>query len=80
MFQSLKDLINMHSGRVQNVSPSVGLRTLPDVSKDLEMNYIENALRKTKGKVQPAAKLLGISRFSLMRQMAKLGINAHDYR
>ncbi|MCL5123503.1 MAG: PAS domain S-box protein [Deltaproteobacteria bacterium] len=80
LFQSLKDLINMHSGRVQNVSPSVGLRTLTDVSKDLEMNYIKNALRKTKGKVQPAAKLLGISRFSLMRQMAKLGINTHDYK
>ena len=80
LFQSLKDLINMHSGVLQNATASVGLRTLPDISKDLEMNYIETALRKTKGKVQPAAKLLGISRFSLMRQMAKLGIKGDDYK
>ncbi|MGC8659933.1 MAG: PAS domain S-box protein [Desulfomonilaceae bacterium] len=80
LFQSLKDLINMHSERLQHENQSVVLRTLPDVSKDLEMNYIENALRKTKGKVQPAAKLLGISRFALTRQIAKMGINVADYK
>ncbi|MGC8659411.1 MAG: helix-turn-helix domain-containing protein [Desulfomonilaceae bacterium] len=46
----------------------------------MEINYIDNALRKTKGKVQPAAKALGISRFFLMRQMVKLGINNHNYK
>ncbi|MFH0957639.1 MAG: PAS domain S-box protein [Pseudomonadota bacterium] len=80
LFQSLKDLINMHSEIVQNASQTVESRTLPDVSKNLEMNYIENALRKTKGKIQPAAKLLGISRFTLMRQMAKMGINGDNYK
>jgi DNA-binding NtrC family response regulator len=80
LFQSLKDLINMHSEMSRNESHAVGLRTLPDVSKNLEMNYIENALRKTKGKVQPAAKLLGISRFMLTRQMAKMKINGADHK
>gem|GEM_PF-6225334 len=79
LFQSLKDLINMHSERPQEI-PTVETRSLPTVSKTLEMNYIENALRKTKGKVQPAAKLLGISRFTLARQMAKMGINSEHYR
>ncbi len=80
LFESLKDLINMHSEMLQNASPSVGSRTLPDVSKNLEMNYIENALRKTRGKIQPAAKLLGISRFTLIRQMAKMGIKGDNYK
>ncbi len=80
LFQSLKDLINMHSEMSLNESQTVGLRTLPDVSKNLEMNYIENALRMTKGKVQPAARLLGISRFMLARQMAKMKISGADYK
>ena len=80
LFQSLRDLINMHSEMVQTANQHVESRTLTDVSKNLERNYIENALRKTKGKVQPAAKLLGISRFTLMRQMAKMGINSDNYK
>jgi PAS domain S-box-containing protein len=80
LFQSLRDLINMHSEMLQNENQHAGSRTLPDVSKDLEMNFIENALRKTRGKVQPAAKLLGISRFTLIRQMAKRGISAANYK
>ena len=80
LFQSLRDLINMHSEMLRNASPYVGPRTLHDVSKNLEMNYIENALRKTRGKIQPAAKLLGISRFALMRQMTKMGIHADNYK
>ncbi|MGC8659452.1 MAG: PAS domain-containing protein [Desulfomonilaceae bacterium] len=80
LFQSLRDLINLHSGEFQSEFAPALLRTLPDVSKDLQYNYIENALRKTRGKVQPAAKLLGVSRFALMRQMARLGINPHDYK
>lgn len=80
MFQSLKDLINRHSGRVQEVSPRVGIRTLYDVSKDLETNYIENVFRKKKGKIQPVAKLLSIYYGSIMRQITKLGINTHDYK
>ncbi len=80
LFQSLRDLINMHSEMLRNVSPDVGSRTLQDISKNLEMNYIENALRKTRGKIQPAAKLLGISRFALMRQMVKMGIHGYNYK
>ena len=80
LFQSLRDLINMHSEMVQTANQHVESRTLTDVSKNLERNYIENALRKTKGKVQPAAKLLGISRFTLMRQMAKMGIDSDNYK
>jgi DNA-binding NtrC family response regulator len=67
LFQSLKDLINTHSEMLQHASPVVESRTLPVVSKDLEMNYIETALRKTRGKIQAAANLLGISRFMLLR-------------
>jgi len=80
LFQSLKDLINMHSEMSQNASPVIESRTLPVVSRNLEMNYIENALRKTRGKVQPAAKLLGISRFTLIRQMSKMGIFSNNYK
>ncbi|MGC8658763.1 MAG: PAS domain S-box protein, partial [Desulfomonilaceae bacterium] len=67
LFQSLKDLINSHPDMPLKSGQSIPPRLLPDVSKNLEMNYIEAALRKTRGKVQPAAKLLGISRFALMR-------------
>jgi PAS domain S-box-containing protein len=80
LFQSLKDLINMHSETPQNENLTVETRSLPSVSKNLEMNYIENALRKTKGKVLPAARLLGISRFTLARQMAKMGIKSDNYK
>ena len=80
LFQSLKDLIDMHSEAPQNESPTVETRSLPSVSKNLELNYIENALRRTRGKVQPAARLLGISRFTLARQMAKMGIKGDNYK
>jgi PAS domain-containing protein len=80
LFQSLRDLINMHSDMAQTGSQTAQSRTLSDVSKNLERNYIENALRKTRGKVQPAAKLLGISRFTLTRQIANMGINNRDYK
>jgi PAS domain S-box-containing protein len=80
LFQSLKDLIDMHSDRPNEGCLTVETRSLPAVSKNLEMNYIENALRKTKGKVLPAARLLGISRFTLARQMAKMGIKGAHYK
>jgi DNA-binding NtrC family response regulator len=70
----------MHSETPENESPTVETRSLPSVSKNLELNYIENALRKTKGKVLPAARLLGISRFALARQMAKMGIKGENYK
>lgn len=80
LFYSLKDLLDMHSETVHSSEHKVGLRSLFAVSKDLEKGYIENALRKTKGKIQPAAKLLGISRFTLARQMAKMGIHGKDFK
>jgi DNA-binding NtrC family response regulator len=51
-------------------------KIFPDVSENIELNYIETALRKTQGKVQPAVKLLGITHSKLIRQMTKKGINA----
>lgn len=65
---------------LQNSGLNVQAQTLLDISKDIELNYIEAALRKTKGKVQPAAKLLGITRSMLNRQIAKMGIKPTDYK
>ena len=51
-----------------NFTPSLTVKTcsLPSALRNLEMNYIENALRETKGKVQPEVFLPGISRFTLV--------------
>ena len=76
----MRDLINTHSEDFRNPSEIEPPRSLPNASRLLEMNYIESALRKTKGKVQPAARLLGISRYALIRQIAKMGIDPKKYR
>ena len=76
----MRDLINTHSEDFQNPSEIEPPRSLPNASRLLEMNYIEGALRKTKGKVQPAAHLLGISRYALIRQIAKMGIDPKKFR
>jgi hypothetical protein len=70
----------MHSEISPNESPTVEPRTLPFVSKNLGMNYIENALLKAKGKTKLEVASLGISWFTLERQMVKPGINSDDYK
>ena len=79
-FQLLKDLINSHTEDLQNTDEVASQGSLPNASRLLELNYIEGALRKTRGKVQPAARLLGISRYALIRQIAKMGIDPKKYR
>jgi DNA-binding NtrC family response regulator len=50
-------------------------RSLQDVVKETERLLIEDALGRSVRKKQEAARLLGISRFALVRRMAKLGIS-----
>ncbi len=57
--------------------PQVGLsshETLYDVLDNIEKSLILDALKRTEGKKHEAARILGISRFKLTRDMAKLGI------
>jgi DNA-binding NtrC family response regulator len=79
-FQMLKDLIDSHSNAFQISNHIESPQSLPKASRLLEMNYIEAALRKTKGRVQPAARLLGISRYTLIRQIAKMGIDTKKFK
>ena len=50
-------------------------RSLQDVVEETERLLIEDALRRSGLKKQEAARLLGVSRFTLVRRMAKLGIS-----
>lgn len=79
-FQFIKDLIDSHSESFDTTTLVESPQTLPDAARLLEMSYIENALRKTNGKVQPAARILGISRYALMRQIAKMGIDPKKFK
>ncbi len=49
-------------------------RSLYDVIGDTERFLIEDALVRANGKKHEAARLLGISRFALVRHMIKLGL------
>ena len=49
-------------------------RSLYDVIGDTERSLIEDALGRANGKKHEAARLLGITRFSLVRHMNKLGM------
>ncbi len=79
-FQLLKTLIDSHSDSFDPTTIVESPQPLPQASRLVEMSYIENALRKTGGKVQPAARILGISRYALIRQIAKMGIDPKNYK
>lgn len=49
--------------------------SLNDVLKETERLMIEDALGRSGGNKSEAARLLGISRFALLRHMTKLGIS-----
>lgn len=89
LFDSLKDLVNIKTWEINsltktdepvNPAPFVAKRTLFDMSKGIERHYIEAALRRTKGKIAPASRMLGISRFTLMRYMGKIGLDKNLFK
>jgi PAS domain S-box-containing protein len=53
-------------------------RTLNDVTHDLKRSLVIEALRRSNGSKQGAARLLGISRYSLKHYMKHLGIADED--
>ena len=89
LFESLKDLVNIKTWEInglaktdEHVSPtqSVAKRTLFDMSKGIERHYIEAALRQTKGKIAPASRMLGISRFTLIRYIGKMALDKDSFK
>ncbi len=73
-------MAGMLSDRLQNANHDVRSKIFQDIIENIELNYIETTLRKTKGMVQPATRLLGITRSMLIRQMSKMGIRADRYK
>ena len=61
-------------GASENLNVPSG-SSLLDVMKKTEQLLIEDALKRSGGKKKEAGRLLGISRFALVRHMAKLGIS-----
>jgi DNA-binding NtrC family response regulator len=55
-------------------------RSLNDLAKDLKRALVNEALRRSGGSRQGAAKLLGISRYSLKHYMNSLGLGWDDER
>ena len=80
LFRALKDLIDMKVREIDCLYNNKTTPTLPDISKAIEKHCIEDALRKSRGTIQPAAKSLEIHRNVLIRLMAKMGISASKYK
>jgi DNA-binding NtrC family response regulator len=49
-------------------------RSLDDIINDLKRSFFKEAMRRAGGTKQEAARMLGISRFILTRQMKSLGV------
>ena len=60
---------------VREISASIAEPTLSYRVANLEREAILDALRSTKGKKAPAARLLGISRSTLYEKMHELGLS-----
>jgi DNA-binding NtrC family response regulator len=72
-FLDPKDACTQKEGWIVEFPPHP---SLPDVINDLKRQLIEEALTRTHGVKKEAAVLLGISRWTLLRQMTGIGMHA----